>query len=365
MPSIIYLDNAATMPVSKETAEKSAVFLDTEFYNPSAGYSGGIETAKQISSARSYLLGRLGGDGTLVFTGSATEANNYIINSGHKNKRGNIVISKGEHPSITVTATASGANVKHIGLNSDGTVNEAELLSMIDSNTSLVSVFHVSNETGAINDINKLAHAVKEINPNVIFSGDGVQAFCKYGYSLSNDIDLYSISAHKIGGTKGVGGLFIKKGLNLRPCLYGGGQEGGLRSGTENVYGIMSFEYAARSFEKKNGLLLKERFLMSLKNSASEKSIRYTVNGNGNWIISISFEGIKGEILQRLLGQRNIFVGKGAACSGNTTGNRTLEAMKVPKKLIDESIRVSFGWQNTPEEAETAGRIITEVLSGM
>ena len=366
MQKIVYLDNAATMPMNKKTVEKSAVFLETEFFNPSAGYSGGVNISKQISGVREYILSKLSDSGNLIFTGSATEANNYIISAGHKNKRGDIIISKGEHPSIMATATASGANIKYVGLKNDGTIDEVELLKLVDSNTALVSIFHTSNETGAINDINRLAKAVKKINPNTVFCSDGVQAFCKYDYKLGADIDLYSISAHKIGGAKGVGGLYIKKGLNLKPLLYGGGQEGGLRSGTENVYGIMSFGYAIENFEM-GKQSLRNHFVQMLEKQRKEsvekgKPFDYTINGNSDWIVSISFEGLKGEIIQRILGQKGIYVGRGSACSSKIGGNKTLEAMKIPKKLVDGSIRISFGPQNSIEEVKVGVKELVDTI---
>ena len=248
---MIYFDNAATTKPSATALSKAAEFNNENFFNPSALYRGGLYCNNALKTARSSVLRNLGLSETkyeVVFTSCGSESDNNAIFGAVK--RGVFVTDKGEHSAVIkcfIEQKNRNNTVFFCGLNKDGSVNEKELLSLItDNRVDFVSIMHVNNETGAINDINALANKIKSLNPNIVFHSDGVQAYGKIPVSLSNDIDLYSVSSHKINGLKGTGALIKKKKLNLSPLVFGGGQENGQRSGTENVFGIKVFEYAGK-----------------------------------------------------------------------------------------------------------------------
>ena len=245
---MIYLDNAATTAPDAECLKRAEQYITDKFYNPSALYAEGYSLHRELSESRSVILNLIANDRDykLLYTSCGTEADNLAVFGG--GKRGNVVTTLGEHSAIFASVNElkeRGIEVRFALLNDDGSVNIDSLLSLVDEKTSLVSVIHVNNETGAVNDVNYLAAKVKAKNPRTLFHSDGVQAFGKIAFKLSSGIDMYSISAHKIGGLKGAGALIKKKNLVIKPIIFGGGQEEGLRSGTENVFGIKAFEYAA------------------------------------------------------------------------------------------------------------------------
>jgi cysteine desulfurase len=245
---MIYLDNAATTKPSFKAFENATAYVTEKFYNPSALYKDGFAMQSELKKARSALLSKVADETAfeLVFTSCGTESDNQAIFSFAR--RGNAVTTAGEHSAVAVAfqelKSRGVAEPRFAPLNKDGTVNVEKLLALVDEKTSFVSVMHVNNEIGAINDINKIAKLVKEKNSRVIFHSDGVQAYGKIPFRLAKEVDLYSISAHKIGGLKGVGALIKRKSLVLPAYIIGGGQESGRRSGTENTFGIMQFVYA-------------------------------------------------------------------------------------------------------------------------
>ena len=246
---MIYLDNAATTRPDKDAVEAALPYLHEKYFNPSALYGGGVMVQGELRRAREFLLSQIA-DKTrfeLFFTSCGSEADNTAIFSAAR--RGNAVTTAGEHAAVFQSFTElrqRNVEPRFAPLRSDGRVDAEALLSLVDDKTTLVSVVHVNNETGAVNDIASLAKAVKRKNPRCLFLSDGVQAFGKLPFRLTPDIDFYAVSAHKIGGAKGTGALIRRKGVPLSPYLFGGGQEGGLRSGTENVFGILCFEAAAK-----------------------------------------------------------------------------------------------------------------------
>ncbi|MDE7301480.1 MAG: aminotransferase class V-fold PLP-dependent enzyme, partial [Clostridia bacterium] len=243
---MIYFDNAATTRPDLECLKQAEKFITEEFYNPSALYAEGYNLHRELERARQNILKCIAGeDYDLIFTSCGTEADNQAVFFG--GRRGNVVTTAGEHSAIHSCVgelKTRGIDVRFAPLNADGSVNVDELLKLIDDKTSLVSVIHVNNETGAVNDINDISKRVKKINARTLFHSDGVQAFGKIPFFIGNYIDLYSVSAHKIGGLKGTGALIKRKNLVIKPLIFGGGQESGLRSGTENVFGIKIFELA-------------------------------------------------------------------------------------------------------------------------
>ncbi len=349
----IYLDNAATTKPNEVALKKALELLnDGGYYNPSALYNPSRAVKTQIEKVRLQILKLFPTGYDLVFTSGGTEADNFAIFSFAK--KGNIVTTSGEHSAIYNTfqqLKQSGIEVRYAKLNYDGSVNQEHLFSLIDDKTTLVSVVNVNNETGAINDINNIAQRVKSINKNLIFHSDGVQAFLKINQKLSQNIDLYSISAHKVGGLKGTGALIYKKNLHLKPLLYGGGQERNYRSGTENTFGIFNFGFAlSEIFDIQKNLehaqQLKDTFLSELEN------VVYQVSSNNSspYIVSISVIGIKAEIMQRLLADEGYLVGTGSACSAKLGTSRIISNCNLDKLISEGVLRISFSYSTTLEE---------------
>ena len=351
---MIYLDNASTTRLSQRTAEACAQMMREDYFNPSALYFTGMRVRSRIEEARAVIADRLGtAADSVVFTSGATEANNWAVRYGYKNKKGNAVISAGEHPSVYETACAlknQGYEVRFAPMSSDGTVDKTAFAALTDERTSFVSVVHVSNETGAVNDIRSLVRIVREIAPRAVFHSDGVQAFGKIPVNITDlGVDLYSISAHKIGGPKGIGALV--KNINMAPMLTGGGQERGLRSGTENTVGIIGFGAAAAE----NAVFDKAVFDYAKKFLSETEGVRINTPENcSGYIISASVKGIKSEVLQHMLSDEGILIGLGSACSSKKSGNRVLSAMGLNEKLIEGNIRLSFWADNTLDEIKAA-----------
>lgn len=356
---MIYLDNAATTKPSNEALQMASKFNNELFFNPSALYRGGLDCANEIKNAKNDILKFLGASNNfeVVFTASGSESDNLAIFGC--NKRGIILTDKGEHSAVYKSFCElknRGIEVLFCNLNSDGSVNEQELYDIVKNNkVSFVSIVHVNNETGAINNVNKIAENIKNIDKNIIFHCDGVQAFGKIPFVLLDNIDLYSISAHKINALKGVGALIKKKKINLIPQVFGGGQEYGLRSGTENVFGIKVFQYAAQEKYKNiidNFNKTKEIFNYFVKNLDKTYFQILSSNNGSPYILSVSAMGLKGEVLMHLLEQKNIIVGNGSACSSKNRYSRVIQACGYNNNVADGVVRISFSTQSTIEEAK-------------
>ena len=360
---MIYLDNAATAVLDKMALQKACQYYEDNYFNPSALYKQGVKLSGDITSIREQISAYFGPSYETVFTSCGTEADNMVLKAF--SKHGNIVISAGEHSAIYECAKSLisvGKDIRIAKINQDGSVNEDSLLSLIDENTTLVSVIHVNNETGAINDISALSEKCKRKNSKILFHSDGVQAFLKTK-KFSSFVDLYSVSAHKIGAIKGVGALIKKKNLFVSPLIIGGGQENGLRSGTENVLGILSFYYfflnnkdnVDTNIEKT--LKLKEIFIKNLTKNctviSSEKASPY--------IISFSAVGLKSEVLVHMLEEYGVLIGMGSACSKNSD-SRVLSNCGFNKSVLQGALRVSFGFLNTEQEVLFAVNKINECV---
>lgn len=367
---MIYLDNAATTKPDAECLRKAEKYLNECFYNPSALYAEGYNLHRQLGQARKSLLSLIADENNfdLIFTSCGTEADNQAIFCG--GKRGNVVTTAGEHSAIFAAANElkqRGIEVRIAGLNGDGSVDVGQLCSLIDAKTSLVSVIHVNNETGAVNDINAISSRVKQINPYALFHSDGVQAFGKIPVKLGKDIDLYSVSAHKIGGLKGTGALFKRKKVVVKPYIYGGGQESGLRSGTENVFGIMMFAFAAeKKFRNLNADFshaeeMKERLWSLLDHRLFTK-----IGGDAAspYILCVGADGVRGETVLHEADDCGLIIGTGSACSSNEKRrySRVILACGVKESLADGVLRLSFSPENTTEEIERAAEMLNQIV---
>lgn len=369
---MIYLDNAATTVPDEGAVNAALQFLKIDgFYNPSALYRAGFAAHKEIEEARRTILSLLAPQGgyELVFTGSGSEADNQAVFSSAR--RGNFVTTAGEHAAIYQSAKElekRGIEVRFAPLRSDGSADTEALLSMVDKDTSCVSVIHVNNETGAVNDIAAIAAAAKKINPALLFHSDGVQAFGKIPFALTKDIDLYTVSAHKIGGVRGVAGLFRKKGVRLSPYIFGGGQENGLRSGTENTFAIKQFEFAA----KKKFSSLKEDFErirsynLAVRQGLDKTIFRVLSSENASpYVLSISARGLRGEVLLHMLDDAGVMVGTGSACSSKNRYSRVILACGLDERSADGVLRISFAATTTLQETEQAIGIINSCAASL
>ena len=371
---MIYLDNAATTKPLKEAFDRATVYVTEKFYNPSALYTEGYTLQSELKKARSALLSKVADESSfeLVFTSCGTESDNQAVFSFAK--RGNAVTTAGEHSAVFASFSElknrGVAEPRYAPLQRDGRVDVEKLLALVDDKTSFVSVMHVNNEIGAINDVNTIAKRVKEKNSRVIFHSDGVQAYGKIPVRLAKEIDLYSISAHKIGGMKGVGALIKRKSLVLPPYLIGGGQEAGKRSGTENTFGIKHFEYAAEAKFKtlkadyERIRAYRERFWNLLDKSLFT---RLSSQDGTPYILSVSATDLRGEILLHLANDKGLIVGTGSACSSNakTRYSKVVLACGYDEKVADGVLRLSFSPETTEEEITQAAEILNGVASDL
>ncbi len=367
---MIYLDNAATTQPCNEAFERAKGYVTEKFYNPSALYKEGFALQGELKKARSVLLSKIADESAfeLIFTSCGTESNNQAIFSFAR--RGNAVTTAGEHSAVSAPfaelKTRGGAEPRIAPLLKNGKVDVEKLLALVDEKTSFVSVMHVNNEMGAINDVNAIAKLVKAKNSRVIFHVDGVQAYGKLPFRLAKEIDLYSLSAHKIGGLKGVGALIKRKSLVLPAYLIGGGQESGRRSGTENTFGIMHFVFAA----EKKFATLREDFerLRSYREKLwqgldKDIFVRLSDEECSPYILSVSALGLRGEVLLHMANDKGLIVGTGSACSSNakTRYSKVILACGYDEKTADGVLRLSFSPQTTEEEIEEAILILNEI----
>ncbi len=369
----IYFDNAATtMPLDMVIEEVGSACRD--FYgNPSSLHKMGIVAEQKIINARKVISSSLAcRDDEVVFTSGGTESNNlailgsvesYIKKIYLQPMRFKIITTAAEHPSVEEAfkkLEKIGFDVKRISLDLSGQINKQELLGEIDEATVLVSLIHVNNETGAICDIENIAKEIKAKNPNVIVHSDGVQAFKKVKINLKN-IDFYSISSHKIHGLKGSGVLYIKKGTKILPQAIGGGQEFGMRSGTENVASISAFAVAAAAYDHNE-----YEKIMQLSQQLKEVSRELDdvfINAEGSpYILNMSFLGVKAEVLLHALEDLNIFVSTGSACSSRSKKKNILSAYGLPKERAESGIRFSFSRFNTLEEVEIVRTVLLKIV---
>lgn len=371
---MIFLDNASTTRINKSVNELISKVNYEDFYNPSALYKKSMDVKAKIDNAILNISKLLNAPNqNFIFTSGATECNNTIINgfiSG--NKKAEYIFSMGEHPSVFEVAKKlqnSGYKVNFVNLNSNGTVDIKHFKSLINENTHFISIMHVSNETGAVNDIEQLCKLAKSVNANCIFHCDGVQAVGKIKVDLTRlNVDAYSTSAHKFHGPKGVGFVFIKDFNKFKPFILGGGQQNQKRSGTENISGILGTELALtlaiNNLEKNYSYVsnLRSYIKNELLNSNLKEYIINENSENSPYIFSVSFKGLRGEVIQHTLEQHNILIGTGSACSSKKNNNRFLQSSGLDKQYIQGSIRISFSSETMFDDVKFATeKIIFEV----
>ena len=360
----VYFDNAATTRVNQEAANVALDVMCENYANPSSAHSFGLGAEHILKKSRAEVLETLGysaREGNIIFTSCGTEANNTAIFSAYNvlgKRKNNMVISDSEHPSVEMCAKElekRGVEIRRIPTK-DGILDLDFAQSAIDNKTMLISCMTVNNETGAVYDIRALDAIRKRNAPDALLHTDAVQGFCKLQYNISVlNADLVSISGHKIHAPKGVGALYVKKGVRITPLLFGGGQETALRSGTENLAGIAAFAKACSMFREEKSVRLEKIKALNVQTRKNLLEICpfVVINSKENFanhILSVSVPGIRSEILLRYLSEKGIYVSAGSACSSKNADNRVLSAFGLDNKRADSTIRISFGVDNTYEE---------------
>ena len=375
-----YLDNAATTKVSAAVMEKmNQVFLN-DFGNPSSMHQKGMDAELYIREAKKQIADTLKCEPSeLVFTSGGTESNNMaLIGTALANKRAgkHIITTRIEHASVyqpLLFLEELGFNVTFAPVDEDGRVKIDELVEAVTSETILVSVMYVNNEIGCVEPIAEIAKRIKEKNPKVLFHVDAIQAYGKMKIQPAKEgIDLLSVSGHKIHGPKGSGFLYIKNKTKIKPILHGGGQEKGMRSGTENVPAIAGLGQAAKDMYA--NLEANRKHLFALKERLAERLSKVegvTLNGipeegilaTAPHVLSVSFAGIRSEVLLHALEEKEVYVSSGSACSSNHPDiSGTLVAIGVKKELLDATLRFSFSVTTTIEEVDYAADCVEALL---
>lgn len=373
----IYLDNSATTRCFPEAAAlMNELFLE-DYGNPSAMHHRGVTAERRISQARKTLAGILKvKEKNICFTSCGTESDNLAIIGAAMamQRRGkHLITTQIEHPAVLEAMKyleSLGFEVTRLGVDRDGLVSPREAAAAVRPDTILVSVMHTNNIIGAVEHVEEIGRAVKAVNPGLLFHVDAVQGFGKAQiYPRRMNIDLLSVSGHKIHGPKGTGFLYIADGVRLVPLMHGGGQQGGLRSGTENVPGIAGMALAAQMLYK--DLDTDREKLFAMKNRLIERlSTVPDIVFNGRTdetaaphILSVRVRGVRAEVLLHALEDRGIFVSAGSACSSNhPRPSETLMAIGVPQKEMENSIRISLSVMNTMEEMDAAADTIAELV---
>lgn len=363
---MIYLDNAATTFLDKKASEVYVDFACNDFFNPSAIYDKGAYAHSCIVEAKEVVAKSLGTEyaDNIIFTGSATEANNLAIMGAYRKNFGKMLFSFAEHPAVYNTAEKlklMGADVEFIKLQSTGEIDYDDLKSKLTKDVSFISIMTVCNENGAVNDLKRIANLKNAVCPKAIFHSDGVQAFGKIKINVDYfGVDLFTISAHKTFGPKGVGALYVRNKNILNPIIYGGGQEFNLRSGTENVAGIMAFKTAIENFGNiKQNYEYVESLKQAFLNEIESDGVKIN-SYHSPYVLSLSFAGVNGETLVHMMEERGIYISRGSACSSKKSGNRILENMGLNSNQILGSVRISFSKYNTIDEVKEAGKTLNE-----
>lgn len=376
----VYLDNAATTLPFPEVRDIMMDTLQHQYGNPSSKHAMGMEAEKFVKDARKKIAANMKVDEKeIFFTSGGTESNNQaLIGTAFANQRSgkHIISTRIEHSSVynpLCFLEEEGFEVTYLNVDQNGHILLDELAEAIREDTILVSIMYVNNEIGTVQDIAKISEIIKEKKRDIIFHVDAIQAYGKYKiYPRKLGIDLLSVSGHKIHGPKGIGFLYIRDKVKIKPFILGGGQQKGMRSGTENVPGIAGLgkavEIIYHNHEEKmqNMYELKKYFVQKLLEIDG-----VSINGLENLeieetspsIISASVEGIRSEVLLHALADRGIYVSSGSACSSNHPAlSGTLQAIGVKKELLDSTIRFSLSVYNTKEEVEYTISVLKELL---
>lgn len=372
-----YFDNSATTKVLDCVKDAVVDAMCVNYGNAAAKHRKGVEAENLIREAKKAIADTLKvQEKEILFTSGGTESNNTaLIGTALANRRaGKHLITTGvEHPSIYNTMSfleEMGFEVTYLPVDHLGHISLEDMEKAIREDTILVSVMYVNNEVGAVEPIEAISQCIKKKNPKTLFHVDAIQAYGKYKIRPKKQgIDLLSVSGHKIHAPKGVGFLYIRDGVKIRPILFGGGQQKGMRSGTENVPGCVGLGVAAREAYKDFDARIEKLYTLREHLIAGLKPLGgVTINGsedrtNAPQIVSASFEGVRSEVLLHALEDKGVYVSSGSACSSNHPGiSGTLKGIGVKKELLDSTIRFSLGDLNTEEEVDYAIGVLGELL---
>lgn len=359
----VYMDNSATTKPYAEVVEEMTYILNNVYANPSSLHSVGKEAEDRMNAARDVIAHTLGcSSKELIFTSGGTESDNLaIIGYALANKRsGNkLITQKTEHMAVLEAfrfLETQGFEVYYADVDSTGAVSPEDIIAHIDDSTILVSIMHVNNETGAIMPVDKIGAAID--HKSCVLHVDAVQSYGKIDVNPKKlNADMLSISSHKIHGPNGVGALYVRNGIRLAPLLYGGKQEGGLRSGTENLAGICGFAKAAEI--KFKNLRETQEHVSCLKGALCARltgSIDNVVVNSPEdsiyAILNVSFPGLKSEVLLHILESKGIYISTGSACNSKKKLNYVLSSMGIKDNVTDAAIRFSFSEFNTMDHVD-------------
>lgn len=369
----VYFDNAATTKIIPEVREIMLETMDEEYGNPSSMHLKGVGAEKYIRYAKNVISKQLKCEPKeIIFTSGGTESNNLaLIGIALANKRaGNHIITTGiEHASVynpVLHLQDMGFRVTFLKVDRDGKVDLEDLKQALCEDTILVSTMAVNNEIGTIEPIEEVAKIIKEYNKNIIYHVDAIQAFGKMTiYPKRIGVDALSMSGHKIHGPKGSGALFVDSRVKISPIFYGGGQERGMRSGTENTAAIAGM---GKACEVMYGRLEEnQKAMQAVKQAliAGAVAIEGVTDNSGEspHIASLSFKGVRSEVLLHALEDKGIYVSAGSACSSNHPAvSGVLKAIGLEQDLLESTLRFSFCEYNTVEEAEYTVKVLEEIL---
>lgn len=372
-----YLDNSATTKVFDSVRDVVVKAMSEDYGNPSSMHLFGMRGENYVKEARKTIASVLKAtEKEIIFTSGGSESNNMaLIGAAEANKRaGKHIITTGiEHASVSATMKyleGLGYEITYLPVDNTGKVDLESLRQSLREDTILVSVMYVNNEIGTIEPIEEIGRIIKEYNKSILFHVDAIQAFGKIDIVPKRlNIDLMSVSAHKIHGPKGVGFIYIKEKTKVKPIIYGGGQQNGMRSGTENVPGIAGLSQAVKEIYK--DLKSENQKITELKDYFIDRVSELegvTINSKKGsvgapHIISVSVEGIRSEVLLHALEERGVYVSAGSACSSNKPAvSATLKAIGVKKELLDSTVRFSLSVFTTKEEIDYAIETMEELM---
>ena len=373
----VYFDNSATTRCYESVKDIVVKTMMEDYGNPSAMHRKGVEAENYVKKSAGIIAGILKvQEKEILFTSGGTESNNLaLIGGAMANRRsGNhIVTTMVEHAAVSQPAAflqEQGFEVSYVPVDNQGRIKLDALKSVLRPDTILVSVMYVNNEVGAVMPVEEIGKLVHELSPKALFHVDAIQAFGKYRiHPRKAGIDLLSVSGHKIHGPKGVGFLYISEKAKVQPLILGGGQQNGMRSGTDNVPGIAGLGAAAeeiyRNLEKNNENLysLKEYIAKGLERIPDIRINGMPLREGAPQILSISVMGVRSEVLLHALEDREIYVSAGSACSSNKRKpSATLSAMGMSGDQIESTVRLSFSESNTIEEADCFLRAMEELV---
>ncbi len=376
-----YLDNSATTRCSDRACQLMVDLLTKDYGNPSSLHMKGIEAERFVETAKKKIAKTLRvSEKEIIFTSGGTESNNLaIIGAAMANRRaGNHIITTSiEHASVENPMEflkEQGFEITYLSVDENGIISLEELEEAVTEQTILVSMMQVNNEIGAIEPVAEAAELIRKKNPATLIHVDAIQSYGKmYIYPKKLGIDMLSVSGHKIHGPKGSGFLWVREKTKLKPLILGGGQQKGMRSGTENVPAIAGLGEAAEEIyenldEKRAHLYgLKQRFIDGIEKLEGTHVNGKTGEDSAPHIVSVSFEGIRSEVLLHSLEDRGIYVSSGSACSSNNhagkqKGSKTLRNIHLKENLLDSTLRFSFSVHTTEEEIDYALEVLGELL---